>query len=269
MAAGYKFIYRPTGTLTLVASSGVGTGHFVFDTSGTISISGQVNLQPSTAGASNNTIEFTKTAIWTGAGTSAGKPNFYLNSASGGFAGATFSLLMTVDNPLSDFIIAAPAGNTVNVVFPNKIISNSILFRSSDGAQFSTTTLNVFGSGGFSASSVCLESNRATNLTYGTMNLKLSADATYIATYLYTSGILPTTAGGSPSICNLSSITASVPVTMTITSGAYAYTQITDINNTGTDQYALTANGNLLTRTTGFISTPSSGGAGSSFTFVN
>lgn len=273
MAPGYKLIYRPTGTLAINANP-VGIGYFVIDTSGLITLGSSAALIPSSSGAYNNTLEFTKTATWSGGGTIGGRPNFFLNANSAGFNGATFSLVMTANNPLNDLTIVAPSNSSINLLYPIKIISNQILFRSASSTFGTRGTINVWGSGGFSASNVNIASEKSNTLTYAVASVKLTSDATYIMTSLDASGLMPnTSSGGSPSYCIISSITASVPTTVTITNGAYSYTQINDIVNNGTLQYALVENGNVLTgTTTGFTSTTggtSSGGGESSFTFVS
>lgn len=269
---GYKVIYRPTGTLTI--SNPVGIGHFVIDTLGTISLGGQLSMVPVTPGTPiSSTLEFTKTAIWTGAGTVAGKPNLLCNATNTSLIGSTFSIIMTANNSLNDLSIITPNNNYINLSLTNKLISNSILFKSQTGASGTRGTVNVLGDGGFSASNVTIESDKNFNLQYASTVVKLSSDGTYSATYLYTSGYVAGPSGLSVSYCILSSYTASTPAIMEITNGAYSYTEITDIDNSaGTLQYAITQNGNTLTRTSGFTSTTGgtgSGGGGGSFTFVS
>ena len=268
VSPGFKLIYRPTGSFN-IPNPAFGTGYFVVDTNGTINSGGQINLQSISAAATDNTVEFTKSATWTGSNVINGKPNLILNTQQSQWNGATFSLIMTAPNDFNDLTIVAPPNNTINLVYPNKIVSDGILFRTLTNVNFfSKANINIFGSGGFSASNITIASERSTAFAYGTIDLRLDAGATYSVTNLDTRGILSATAGGSASLCFLSSIVDSVPATMIITNGAFSNTSIKDINNIGTLQYALSSGGNFLTRTTGFASSVPTGGAGS-FTFVN
>ena len=264
IASGFKFYIRPSATMAL-NTAGLPRGYTVFDTTQSITITDPIQLQPDTALTNTDvqTIEFGKTASWSGAGTTNGRPNLMYN-LTGDWTGSTFSLVSTANNNIYELMSYMNAGISVNLNLTNKLTAETLTIVSVPGT--SKATLNVVGSGGFSASNVYVDNTRIVNgnaFSVNTSALKVSSDGTYSITNLLVSGL---TAGNN---AIFSSLTASVPATLSITNGAYSYAQITDINNVGTTQYALTQNGNTLTRTTGFTNSVSGGGGGGAFTFVN
>jgi hypothetical protein len=264
MASGFKFYIRPSATMAL-SSTGLPRGYTVFDTTQSITITDPIQLQPGTAVANTDvqTIEFGKTASWSGAGTTNGRPNLMYN-LTGAWSGSTFSLVSTANNNIYELMSYMGAGISVKLNLTKKLNLDGLIVLSVPGT--SKATLNVVGSGGFSASNVFIDNTRIVNgnaFSVNTSALKLTSDGTYSITNLLVSGL---TAGN---IGLLSSFTASVPATVSITSGGYFYAEITDINNVGTTQYALTQSSNTLLRTTGFTNSVSGGGGGGAFTFVN
>lgn len=262
MNTGYKFYIRPSGSLTL-DTSGMPRGYVVFDTTNQITLGAPLQLEPNTAGAITQTIEFGKTASWTGTGAPSGRPNLMYN-LTGSWSGSTFGIVSTANNNINEVMAYMASSASINLSLTGKLILDTLTVLSVPGT--SKATLSVIGSGGFIASNVYVDNSKLVNgntFVLNTAALKLTSDGTYSIGNLLVSGV---TASGN-SI--LSSLTASVPATVSITSGAYAYAQITDINNVGTTQYVLTQNGNTLLRTTGFSATTPSGVGGGSFTYVN
>jgi hypothetical protein len=96
--------------------------------------------------------------------------------------------------------------------------------------------------------------------------VRFASGVTYSISSLNVSGVnVPT--GRS----TISSMTASTPVNLLIGTYSFDNTDIIDINNIGSTDYAFVFSNNTITRTTGITSSfPSSGGgAGGSFTFVS
>lgn len=266
VAAGSKVIYRPANnSVTFGTGSPIGTGHYQFD-AGTVSVGAVAGFYIVNANAvpknAPTIVEFLQTPIWTGVGTFGGKPifNYYTNAST--YNGLTTSIIMATNSAISQFVMDGGNNNTIGLSIQNRLNIDEISFKSSLGGN---GLYNVFGSGGFSASRTMIMAvkNPTTLSNHGTQ-VRFAADAEYIIGSLNVTGFI----GNSPSVV-LSSLTSSVPVTMNISNGGFSYATITDINNTGTSLYALSANGNQLTRTTGFIDSVSVGGAGGSFTFVN
>lgn len=261
-----KFIFRPSGTLTM--SGNLGQGITSFDSTQTISISGVSIPIKGSSGVTTHTIEFARGTTWSGIGSINNRPNFSYDSSNILGVGSTLSFITTAPQYVANLDVFGPSGNMA-VSFTNKFLSDSIYLRSntseSAGRVAVGGTISVVGSGGFSASNVTITPTRvliSSGFYSGKPTVRLSSDATYSVTNLIIQGNL---AQGSSSFpAELSSITASVPATIDISNGAYAWTNIIDINNVGRTQYALTNSGNTLTRTTGFV--PNAGG---SFTFVN
>ena len=265
IAPGSKLIYRPTGgNLSFNSGRLVGSGYFQFDVSGSITVSSITGFYIGTQTARNTatTVEFLQNpATWTGAGTINNRPIFNYDTYNTNYTGLTTSLIMATNSRIEKFVCDGGFNNNIGLSIQNTLIIDELYFKSSSG----NATYNIVGSGGFSASNVVVNTNKSTiNLQNNGTIARFSADAQYIIGSLSVSGSI----GNSPS-CVFSSLTSSVPTTMNISNGGFAYAQITDINNTGTGLYALSANGNILTRTTGFIGSVSAGGAGGSFTFVN
>jgi len=268
VAAGSKVIYRPANnSVTFGTGSPIGTGHYQFDTSGTVSVGAVAGFyivnSAATPRNASTIVEFLQTPIWTGVGTFGGKPifNYYTNSNT--YNGLTTSIIMATNSTISQFIMDGGNNNTIGLSIQNRLNIDEISFKSSLGGN---GLYNVFGSGGFSASrTMIMAVKNPTALSNLGTQVRFAADAEYIIGSLNVTGFI----GNSPSV-TLSSLTSSVPVNMNISNGGFSYAQIADINNTGTSLYALSANGNILTRTTGFISSPSAGGGGeTSVTFVN
>jgi hypothetical protein len=268
VAAGSKVIYRPSGG-TLTTTTPIGTGHFQFDASGiSLGLASGMNIHNTAQVRNAPTImEFLQTPIFSGIGAPSGKPIFFMQTNSSSFNGLTMSLIMATNSNISQFILdGGNAANTVGLSIQNRLNIDEISFKTSFSNGFFTSTYNVLGGGGFSASRVAIigVKNTAGNQPNTGTIVRFAADAEYTIGSLNITGFI----GNSPSVV-LSSLTPSVPVTMNISNGGFSYAYITDINNTGTSLYALSANGNILTRTTGFIDSVSAGGAGGSFTFVN
>lgn len=266
ISPGFKMIYRPgnSNTLTLSGGRGVGYGHFQFDTSGTVSLPTTTGfyLTSFTGRNTATTVEFLQTPIWDGVGAIDGLPTFNYDTYGIPFNGLTTTLIMATNSLIRNFVCDGGFNNSVALSIQNRIQTQELFFKSS----LNNLTYNIIGSGGFSASNVLIMGAKSTtNISVSNgVDVKLSADAEYDINSLTIAGFI----GNTPS-CSLSSLTASVPVSVNISNGGFSYANITDINNTGTSQYALSANGNQLTSTTGFIDSVPSGGAGGSFTFVN
>ena len=264
---GSKVIYRPANnSVTFSTATPIGTGHYQFDTSGTVSVGGNSGLFISNVAANpRNTptiVEFLQTPIWTGTGTFGGKPIFNYNNNNALYNGLTTSIIMATNSAISQFIVDGGNSNTTGLLIQNRLNVDEFSFKSTSGGN---GVYNVFGSGGFSASRVMIMGVKNSALHQNLAStVRFAADAEYTINSLSVAGFI----GNSPSV-SLSSMTASVPVTINISNGGFSYATITDINNTGTSLYALSANGNILTRTTGFIDSVPTGGAGGSFTFVN
>lgn len=268
ISPGTRLIYRPAGgTVTFSTGSPIGTGHHQFDAA-TISVGSQQGLFISSASAAARNaptiIEFLQTAAWTGIGTFGGRPIFNYNTSNAAYNGLTTSLIMATNSIINQLVMDGGTNNTIGLSIQNRLNIDEISFKSSVTVA-SNGIYNVVGSGGFSASRcmIMAAKNSAFHNNNG-VNVRFAADAEYIIGALSVAGFI----GNSPSV-SISSLTASLPVTMNISSGGFSYAQISNINNIGTTLYALSANGNVLTGTTGFIGSVSAGGAGGSFTFVN
>lgn len=267
IAAGSKVIYRPAGGLVTLPSSPIGTGHHQID-AGTVSVGGSALFITNASAAARNAptiIEFLQTPIWTGTGTSGGKPIFNHLTNNALYSGLTTSIIMATNSRIAQFAMDGGNSNIIGLSIENTLNIDKISFKSSFANVSAPALYNVVGSGGFSASNCQIMGIEISGAGANQgINVRFAADAQYIINSLSVTGF----PGNSPS-CILSSLTSSVPVTMNISNGGFSYANITDINNTGTTMYALTANGNQLLRTTGFIGSVSAGGAGGSFTFVN
>jgi hypothetical protein len=269
MVSPNKIYLRPSGTLTIgTNNASFGTpATYVFDTTNTISIGAAITLVDSV------TIEFAKSATWSGSATINGKPTLAFQSASN----AAATIVNTAGTQFYTFSLQPALNTTLTMTLPLQLKVDNIMFENHNSNSGTPNTqtrgiINILGSGGFTASNLWVQGNFTTVAassfgqvyTAANTTVKLTSDATYYVDNLQVTGTDSSRNG------ILQSYTASTPVNMYITgaTSSFANAQIIDINNLANSQYALTANGNTLTRTTGFISSVSNV-AGGSFTYVN
>lgn len=264
----YKYFIRPTGSLTIGNSSETLLScYYVFDTINSVSLNAPIKL------GSGSNLEFAQAASWTGNGVINQKPSvsFYFSSS------ASATLINTAGIEFWQLDIQPATTTTLTLNVPYQIKATNILAHNHNSSSTALTssrgTINILGAGGFSASNVWIQGNFTTvaassnpqNMISANTSLRLDSGPTYYVNNLQVIG----TDVSKPGI--LSSYTASTTTNMYIAGGtsSFSNSQITDITNLGTSQYALTANGNILTRTSGFISSASAGGGETSATFVN
>jgi hypothetical protein len=256
-----KLIYRPTGgTLTLASGNRpIGSGYYQFDAS-TIVSSSTVGfyLLASALRTIATTIEFLQFPIFTGTGTSNNRAWFYYDVFSVGYNGLITTLIMPTNSRISKLVADSGFNNAIGLVIQNRIIIDEAFIKSSNG----NTTYNITGAG-FSASNVYIQAGKSsTNLENNGCVARFSSEGDYVIGSIAVAGHI----GNSPSVA-ITSLTSSVPVNINISNGGFSYATITDINNTGTSLYALSLNGNILTRTTGFIESVPGGGGGERSSF--
>jgi hypothetical protein len=200
------------------------------------------------------TIEFLQVPTFTGAGSISSRGTLYYDTYSAGYNGLITTLIMPTDSRIARLQIDGGYNNAVGLVIQNKIIADEIFIKSS----FQNSTYTITGAG-FSASSLSAIGGKGGDNANSGCVARFSTEGEYVVDSIIVAGYI----GNSPSVA-ITSITASVPVNMNISNVGFAYATITDVNNTGTPLYALSQNGNVLTRTTGFISSVPSGGGGES-----
>ncbi len=271
MATGFKMIYKPTATATLTSFMPP-LGHFAIDTTNVLTIENPISFNNSNG---SNTWEYIQAGSFTGsyvdaAGNITGGVSFETNNS-------TCNILLTNPLKISEMQVGSLNVSNGTLYFQNGANINNLILANFNGNYFSMTS-SIFGIGTLTASNVYMYVSRPSYSNYfgtggwsllpyitgrGLMNVKLSPTFSYSFGTVSSYGqyYLKTT---------LSSTDAVLPATVSITSDSYfANTDITRINNTGTNIKAYSSLGNTLTSTTGFTSTEAGGGAGGSFTFVN
>jgi hypothetical protein len=264
VVAPYKWYYRPTGNLIFSSGAEIpaDTTH-VFDTTVTIQISSPIKF------ANNSILEFAQSASWTGVGAPTNKLCLNFQQASN----ATATFINTGNTALYALTIQPALNTTLTLNLPLQVRADYVIINNHNSSGTSTQTrgtVNILGAGGFTASNLWVQGSFTTAAASSSgqifisanTTLKLGSEGTYYAGSLQVVG----TEVSRPGI--IQAFTASTTVNMHIGGGtsSFANAQIIDITNPRTPQYALSQNGNSLTRTSGFISSALSGG---SFTYAN